>query len=319
MLHTVLPGNAFSELSPGIPQHIHDGEEMQAHMSPLEPRVYSELVSGFQLSHGQGDSGVWMGPAGAAAHPGCPQAVVGGGQPQDTREGTGLGGLPTPCGGLGGEPDQDDHTEAVASELSWGCSSPEVSCAGTWLSVCFGLPVEQLVLSTPLKPCRASLSLSLLKEGSHLQANAAFPLPLVQDMRAKLMNQGDCSLSSCALCVEGVFSPLIYLLLQGDRHTIIWKKKKNTKAGSFFLRYSKGRSVEPCHWECVLIASSTSVYTVLQNFGRNQEHIPGCWLLWIPWDVKVKLTRWTLVTYSRQAQWLYLFRLGSQNADWLCG
>lgn len=32
--------------------------------------------------------------------------------------------------------------EAVPGELSRGCSSPEVSCEGTWLSVCPGLPAE---------------------------------------------------------------------------------------------------------------------------------------------------------------------------------
>lgn len=56
------------------------------------------------------------------------------------------------------------------------------------------------------------------------------------------------------------------------------KKKKGLRL--FFLsRYSRGLSLELHPWEGVLIASSTSVYTILQNFGRNQEHIPGCWLL----------------------------------------
>lgn len=119
----------------------------------------------------------------------------------------------------------------------------------------------------------------------------------------------------CALCAVGVFSPHLYLLQPRD----IKKWRRRTKALSCLLRCSRGLSLELRPWEGVLIASSTSVYTILQNFGRNQEHIPGCWLLWISWDVKVKLTGWTLVTYSRQAQWLYLFRLGSQNADWLCG
>lgn len=72
------------------------------------------------------------------------------------------------------------RAEAVPGELSQGGSSPEVSRAGTWLSVCLGWPAERPVLLTPLRPCRASMSLSPLKEVSHLQANAAFPPPLVQ-------------------------------------------------------------------------------------------------------------------------------------------
>lgn len=70
--------------------------------------------------------------------------------------------------------------EVVPGVLSWACSSTEVSCEGTRLSVCLGLSAAPPVSLRLLRPCRASLSLSpsLLREGS-LQANAAFPLPLV--------------------------------------------------------------------------------------------------------------------------------------------
>lgn len=51
-----------------------------------------------------------MGLLGPAAHPGCPQAAVGRGQPPDPQEGAGLGGLLSPCGALGGEPDQAAET-----------------------------------------------------------------------------------------------------------------------------------------------------------------------------------------------------------------
>jgi len=76
--------------------------------------------------------------------------------------------------------------EAAPGEHSRGCSSPEVSCEGTWFSVCLGLPVKEPVSLTGLRPHRATLSPSLLKEGSGLQAVAAFPLPLVQGARVKL-------------------------------------------------------------------------------------------------------------------------------------
>lgn len=70
--------------------------------------------------------------------------------------------------------------EVAPGVLSWGCCSTEVSCEGTRLSVCLGLSAVGPVLLRLLRPCRASLPLSpsLLREG-RLQANAAFPLPLV--------------------------------------------------------------------------------------------------------------------------------------------
>lgn len=37
--------------------------------------------------------------------------------------------------------------------------------------------------------------------------------------------------------------------------------------------------LEPCPSNLVLITASTPVYIILHNFGRIQEHIPGCWLL----------------------------------------
>lgn len=37
--------------------------------------------------------------------------------------------------------------------------------------------------------------------------------------------------------------------------------------------------MEACPSNLVLITASTPVYIILHNFGRIQEHIPGCWLL----------------------------------------
>lgn len=134
----------------------------------------------------------------------------------------------------------------------WGCSSPEVSCEMTRLSVCLGFPAEGLVSLTPLTPCRASQSLSSLEEGGHLQANAAWSLPSLQDTWAKLRNlRGLIAASLCTLW-GGHLKPLQLPAATGEQSYYFFFAKKNL------------------------------VSSLLRSVGaRAQSHVPGSvfWLL----------------------------------------
>lgn len=122
---------------------------------------------------------------------------------------------------------QDFHFTVLKLWTFWGCSSPEVSCEMTRFSVCLGLPAEGLVSLTPLTPCRASLSLSSLEEDGHLQGNAAWSPPSVQDTWAKLRNLR--GLMAASLCTPwgGNRKPLRLPAATGEQSYYFFFEKKD--------------------------------------------------------------------------------------------
>lgn len=144
--------------------------------------------------------------------------------------------------GLGGEPDQADETFYFTVLKLWtlrDCSSPEVSCEMTRLSVCLGLPAEGLVSLTPRTPCGASLSLPSLEKGGHLQANAAWSLPSVQGTWVKLRNlRGLIAASLCTLR-GGHLQPLQLPVATGEQSYYFFFEKK--KLVSSLLRSAGAR------------------------------------------------------------------------------
>lgn len=180
------------------------------------------------LDHDQGDAEAWTSPPGIAATSTVPGLLWVGGNPKMPRKARGWVGFQHPMGlqWWARSDWQDFYFTVLKLWTFWGCSSPEVSCEMARLSVCLGLPAEGLVSLTPLTPCRTSLSLSSLEEGGHLQANAAWSLPSVQDTWAKWRNLRGLTAASLCTLQGGHLNPCGYLPPQESSHTIFSLKRK---------------------------------------------------------------------------------------------